>query len=264
MSLRTRLTERLGIEHPIVSAPMGLFAGGRLAAAVSRAGGLGLIGGGYGDGDWLDRELSAAGNERVGCGFITWSLEKSRNCWKPRWRDRPQRSCCPSDRPVGSRSRSSGPAFRSSARYSRKQRIEAVEAGAEIIVAQGAEAGGHSGKRSTFTLVPELADLLGKMPQHIARRCGGHRRRPRARGRAHVGGGWRPDRLAACRELRGGDAGGISPRNRRRGRRTRPPGPASSISSATMSGLETNSAPARSGIASLRRGMDAKRRSRNP
>jgi NAD(P)H-dependent flavin oxidoreductase YrpB (nitropropane dioxygenase family) len=57
MPLRTRLTERLGVEHPIISAPMGTFAGGRLAAAVSSAGGLGLIGGGYGDGDWIDRRI---------------------------------------------------------------------------------------------------------------------------------------------------------------------------------------------------------------
>src|SRR5579872_7225981 len=76
MTLRTRLTEKLGIAHPILLAPMGGVAGGRLAAAVSSAGGLGLIGGGYGDGDWLDREFAAAGNVRVGCGFITWSLEK--------------------------------------------------------------------------------------------------------------------------------------------------------------------------------------------
>src|SRR5436190_10967293 len=74
MPLRARLTERLAIEHPIISAPMGFVAGGRLAAAVSNAGGLGLIGGGYGDGHWLDREFAAAGNLRVGCGFITWSL----------------------------------------------------------------------------------------------------------------------------------------------------------------------------------------------
>jgi nitronate monooxygenase len=36
----------------------------------------------------------------------------------------------------------------------------AVEAGADIIVAQGGEAGGHSGRRSTLTLVPEVADFL--------------------------------------------------------------------------------------------------------
>src|SRR4051794_41329160 len=76
MRLRTRLTERFEIEHPVISAPMGMIAGGRLAAAVSNAGGLGLIGGGYGDGAWLEREFAAAGNARVGCGFITWSLEQ--------------------------------------------------------------------------------------------------------------------------------------------------------------------------------------------
>jgi len=74
--LKTRLTERLGLSHPIISAPMAFAAGGRLAAAVSAAGGLGLIGGGYGDGDWLAGEFRAAGSQPVGCGFITWSLRK--------------------------------------------------------------------------------------------------------------------------------------------------------------------------------------------
>ncbi|WP_353682758.1 nitronate monooxygenase [Mesorhizobium sp.] len=72
--LKTRLTERFAIRHPILLAPMGVMAGGRLAAAVSHAGGLGLIGGGYGDEAWLDKEFAAAVNARVGCGFITWSL----------------------------------------------------------------------------------------------------------------------------------------------------------------------------------------------
>src|SRR5882672_5810640 len=76
MALRTRLTARFGIEHPILLAPMGFAAGGKLAAAVTAGGGLGLIGGGYGDADWLDREFAAAGNARVGCGFITWSMAR--------------------------------------------------------------------------------------------------------------------------------------------------------------------------------------------
>jgi hypothetical protein len=69
-------TEALGITVPILSAPMGFAAGGKLAAAVTAAGGLGIIGGGYGDAHWLDQEFAAAGNSRVGCGFITWSLAK--------------------------------------------------------------------------------------------------------------------------------------------------------------------------------------------
>ncbi|WP_264992312.1 nitronate monooxygenase, partial [Mycobacterium montefiorense] len=52
-ALSTRLTEFFGIEHPILLAPMAMVSGGRLAAAVASGGGLGLIGGGYGNADWL-------------------------------------------------------------------------------------------------------------------------------------------------------------------------------------------------------------------
>ena len=57
--LATRLTERLGIAHPILSAPMALAGGGALAAAVTRAGGLGLIGGGSGDEAWIAQQFAA-------------------------------------------------------------------------------------------------------------------------------------------------------------------------------------------------------------
>src|SRR5512145_1877237 len=56
---------------------MDLVSDGRLAAAVSRAGGFGIIGGGYGDEAWLTREMDAAGDARVGVGFITWSMAKN-------------------------------------------------------------------------------------------------------------------------------------------------------------------------------------------
>ncbi|MCI0794524.1 MAG: nitronate monooxygenase, partial [Chloroflexi bacterium] len=42
--LKTRITERLGIQYPVISAPMAQMSGGRLAAAVSSAGGLGTFG----------------------------------------------------------------------------------------------------------------------------------------------------------------------------------------------------------------------------
>src|SRR5215467_2910829 len=76
-SISTRLTELLGIEHPVLLAPMDLVADGKLAATVSRAGGFGIIGGGYGDEAWLAREMDAAGDARVGVGFITWSMAKN-------------------------------------------------------------------------------------------------------------------------------------------------------------------------------------------
>ena len=50
------------------------IAGGALAAAVTRAGGLGLIGGGYGDVSWIDEQLDIAADAAVGVGLITWAL----------------------------------------------------------------------------------------------------------------------------------------------------------------------------------------------
>ena len=57
MAIRTAFTDLFQIDHPLVLAPMGGVSGGALAAAVSEAGGLGLVGGGYGDRGWLEREL---------------------------------------------------------------------------------------------------------------------------------------------------------------------------------------------------------------
>src|SRR6185369_9491681 len=76
MPITTRLTELLRIRHPIMSAPMAYVAASKLVAAVSNAGGFGILGGGYGDEAWLKRELDAAGEARVGVGFITWSMAK--------------------------------------------------------------------------------------------------------------------------------------------------------------------------------------------
>lgn len=161
MALRTKLTQRLGIQHPILSAPMAGVAGGRLAAAVTAAGGLGLIGGGYGDAGWLEREFAAAGNARVGCGFITWSLA-----------NRPQLlDLALSHAPAALMLSFGAPApFAPAIKAGGVQLVcqvqtlaharEAVAAGADIVVAQGGEAGGHGGSRSTLTLVPEVADFL--------------------------------------------------------------------------------------------------------
>ena len=59
--METGFTARLGLRCPIISAPMGAVAGGRLAAAVSRAGGLGLIGPGYLGAEWIERGVSRRG-----------------------------------------------------------------------------------------------------------------------------------------------------------------------------------------------------------
>jgi enoyl-[acyl-carrier protein] reductase II len=57
--LRTRVTELLGIDYPIVQAPMGWIARSQLASAVSRAGGLGIIETSSGELDNIRREILA-------------------------------------------------------------------------------------------------------------------------------------------------------------------------------------------------------------
>ena len=76
-----RLCERLQVRAPLCDAPMAFVAGGRLAAAVRRAGGMGLVGGGYGDPAWIDEQLTIAHPVDVGVGLITWALgPRCRRC----------------------------------------------------------------------------------------------------------------------------------------------------------------------------------------
>ena len=60
MSLRTRVTELLGIEHPVIQGAMARIADGRLAAAVSEAGGLGIIACGGAPLNWVEEQVRRA------------------------------------------------------------------------------------------------------------------------------------------------------------------------------------------------------------
>lgn len=176
MPIPTRLTERLGIRHPIVCAPMDIVAGGRLAAAVSAAGGLGMLGGGYGDDDgWLSRELQAAGNQRIGCGFITWSLRQAPHRLDTVIAHKPLAIFLSFDdpEPFASRIKAAGITLFCQIQ-TRADAERAIEIGTDVIVAQGTEAGGHGGGRALSTLVPEVADLIaGRAPATLLCAAGG-------------------------------------------------------------------------------------------
>jgi nitronate monooxygenase len=176
MPISTRLTERLKITHPIVSAPMDVIAGGKLAAAVSSAGGLGFLGGGYADDDnWFEREFAAAGNQAVGCGFITWSLRNRPELLDYALARSPKAVFLSFDdpEPFAGKVKSAGiPLF--CQLQTRADAERAIDCGADIIVAQGTEGGGHGGTRATLTLVPEIADLIAKRaPQTLLCAAGG-------------------------------------------------------------------------------------------
>lgn len=166
MTIATTFSRRLALDYPIVLAPMGSVSGGRLAAAVSEAGGLGLVGGGYGDLVWLREQLSLAreGTRRSwGVGLIAWTLVPEVlqlalsfkpsvvmlsfgdfSKWAPEIRRNGSLLMCQVQDEAGA--------------------AAAIAAGADFIVAQGAEAGGHAGSRATFPLVPAVLDLAGSIP----------------------------------------------------------------------------------------------------
>ena len=173
--ISTRLTEKLGIRHPIIQAPMALAAGGKLAAAVTNAGGLGLIGGAYGDGDWLREQFEAAGNHPIGCGFITWSVARKPHLLEMALDHSPKVMFLSfgDPAPLVPPIKAAGIPLICQVQTVRDA-LHAIDLGAEIIVAQGAEAGGHGEKRATFTLVPEIADAIASQaPETILCAAGG-------------------------------------------------------------------------------------------
>ena len=165
MTLRTALTTRFGLRCPIVSAPMGAVAGGRLAAAVSRAGGLGLIGPGYSGAEWVDAEFRAAAGERIGIGFISWDLARSPGRLDAALAHRPAAVMLS----FGDAEPFLSPIRRAGAMVILQvQSVEAAKRaaalGADASVAQGTEAGGHGAQRALFPLLPAVVDAVAPIP----------------------------------------------------------------------------------------------------
>jgi len=159
--LSTRLTRSWNLRHPVLSAPMAFAAGGKLAAAVSRGGGLGLIGGGYGDPAWLEEQFEAAQGIPVGVGFITWSLRKSPSLLTDVLKHRPVAVMLSfgDPRPFVAEVRAAGARLICQCQ-NMEHVIDAVDVGADAVIAQGTEAGGHGALRGGFTFIPEAADYI--------------------------------------------------------------------------------------------------------
>jgi nitronate monooxygenase len=164
----TAFTEMLGVRYPIVSAPMGGSAGGALAAAVSNAGGLGLLGGGSGRPRWLDPELAilaASTGEPWGVGLLSWAVDPG---VVGRVLERGPAAVMLS---FGTSASLTEPVRQSGTTLilqvtSMDEARQAVDLGADVIVAQGTEAGGHGARngRSTLPFVPAVVDLVAPTP----------------------------------------------------------------------------------------------------
>lgn len=165
MGISTTLTDRLNLSAPIIGAPMGGVSGGALAAAVSRAGGLGLIGGGYGDRAWIEREFERAGDAEIGVGFITWTLKSKPDILSLALERQPKAIFLSFGdiAPFAPVIKKAGIPLIAQIQTLEQARA-AIGDGADIIVAQGSEAGGHAGSRATLPLVPAVVDLAGDIP----------------------------------------------------------------------------------------------------
>ncbi|MEO5314689.1 nitronate monooxygenase [Pseudarthrobacter sp. CC12] len=176
MSITTRLTRMFGIEHPVVLAPMDDVADARLAGAVSSAGGLGLLGGGYGKLQWVKDQFARVQPGTVGCGFITWSLAQQPELLDEALAHRPKAVFLSfgDASPFVERIHAAGAKLICQV-HDVEQARKAIDLGADALSAQGGEAGGHGlGTRSTFTLVPDVADLIAKTaPETVLLAAGG-------------------------------------------------------------------------------------------
>ncbi|AVH60597.1 MULTISPECIES: NAD(P)H-dependent flavin oxidoreductase [Streptomyces] len=167
MALSTAFTKLFGVQHPIALAPMGGSAGGALAAAVSRGGGLGLLGAGGGEADWLARQLPivAGAGKPWGVGFLSWATSVDAVEQALEHNPRAVMLSFGDPSPFVERVREAGVAVIIQVTDVEEAR-QAVDLGADVIVAQGTESGGHGARqgRSTLPFVPVVVDLAEPVP----------------------------------------------------------------------------------------------------
>jgi enoyl-[acyl-carrier protein] reductase II len=163
MALRTRITELLGIEHPIIQGGMAWTATWELVAAVSAAGGLGVIGAGHMPTDNLREQIrraKAATDRPFGVNLMLLT---------PHIDDLVQMVL---DEGVHAVTTGAGNPGKYMAALKAKgikvlpiapstalaKRLESI--GADAIIGEGMEAGGHIGELTTMVLTPQLADAV--------------------------------------------------------------------------------------------------------
>jgi nitronate monooxygenase len=205
--LSTPLCALLGIAHPVLNAPMSGTANANLAAAVSEVGGFGMIGGTSSGGpDWLRAQIRAvrARTDRpFGVGFIS-SFPGLDDLAQVALEER----VAAINHSFADPTPYVAPAHACGVRVFAQvqtvaQATRAARAGVDVIVAQGTEAGGHTGQAGTLALVPAVVDAVGGIPVVAA---GGI---ADGRGLAAVlllgaVGGWLGTRFVASQEWGGG------------------------------------------------------------
>ncbi|RHZ57411.1 NAD(P)H-dependent flavin oxidoreductase [Aspergillus thermomutatus] len=156
MSLSTPLTRLLGMKHPVISAGMYIAGGPELVAAVSNAGGLGVIGGLYFTPDELRITIREVKRDYTG-GKLDELIDIIACSGAKLFVSAV--GVAPVN--VVDKLRANGIFYMNLVGHP-KHVAKACAAGADIICAQGSEAGGHTGEIPTSVLVPACADLVKK------------------------------------------------------------------------------------------------------
>jgi nitronate monooxygenase len=165
--LHTRICELLGIEHPIFNAPMSGPATAELAAAVSNAGGFGLIGAGARPPDWLRDQIRAARGltgRPFGVGFISSfpGLDELVQVALDERVAAVNHSFADPSSYVHAAHQAGVKVLAQVQKVSHAKKV--ALAGVDAIAAQGTEAGGHTGYNGTLPLVPAVIDAVGGIP----------------------------------------------------------------------------------------------------
>lgn len=164
--LHTYLTTSWHLRYPIVGAPMAYVGRGRLAYAVSQAGGLGMIGiGSTESAELLAREAAIArGSDqmRFGIGLMAWALEKRPDLLEAAIEAHPflVSLAFGSPAPYAERLHQHGILLATQVN-TRAEAVQAIRDKVDLIVVQGVEAGGHvTGQVSTLPLLQAVLDAV--------------------------------------------------------------------------------------------------------
>lgn len=161
--MKTEITELLGIEYPIIQGGMAWVAEYHLAAAVSEAGGLGMIGAGGAPAEWVReqiREAKKLTEKTFGVNIMLMNPEA----------DAIAKVIVEEDVKVVTTGAGSPEKYMSMWKEAGVKVIPVVASvalakrmercGADAVVAEGAEAGGHIGETTTMVLIPQIVDAV--------------------------------------------------------------------------------------------------------
>ena len=161
--MKTRVTELLGVEKPIIQGGMAWVAESHLAAAVSEAGGFGLIGAANAPADWVRGEIQKAReltDKPIGVNVMLLSP----------YADEVAQVLVEEKVPVITTGAGNPGKYMEQWKAAGSKVIPVVASvalarmmergGADAVIAEGTESGGHIGAATTMTLVPQVVDAV--------------------------------------------------------------------------------------------------------